>query len=180
MDTSKPAITANGYRAIYADSAGTVHLFDMNLQQFETLATGTRRVEVLDAAFGFLAVSILEWHGNGDSALWRGFAVDDPSGSDSAWLVSPKEVRVHGQGTQLICNAAEESQGLSPCWSPPGVSGFREAYAQAPASVILPEWDPDTGVLAYLDWPGRFVFLNPASGARTVLDADAVLSAYRP
>jgi hypothetical protein len=180
VDTSKPAITANGYRAIYADSAGTVHLFDMNLQQFETLATGARRVEVLDAAFGTLDASILEWHDNGDSALWREFAVDDPSGSDSAWLVSPGEVRVHGQGTQLVCNTTEESQGIPPCWSPPGVSGFRAAYAEAAASLIRPEWDPDTGVLAYLEGPGRFIFLDPASGARVVFDAGPALSGFRP
>ncbi len=180
VDTAKPAVTANGYRAIYADTAGTVHLFDSNLNQFEQLATGALRVEVLDAAFGTLAASILEWHGNGDSALWRGFAVDDPSGSDSAWLVSPGEVRVHGDGTQLVCNDAGESLSLKPCWSPPGVSGFREAYAQASASVIRPEWDPVTGVLAYLDVKSRFVFLNPATGGRTVFDAGAILSAYRP
>lgn len=180
MDSLKPAVTANGYRAIYADSAGTVHLFDMNLQQFESLATGARRVEVLDAAFGSLSASILEWHGRGDSALWRGFAIDDPSGSDSAWLVSPGEVRVHGDGTQLVCRMAEENEGFAPCWSPPRVSGFRDAYAQAAASVIRPEWDPDTGVLAYLEGPGRFVFLDPMSGERTVLDAAAMLSAYRP
>ncbi|MBW8889694.1 MAG: hypothetical protein JF616_18205 [Fibrobacteres bacterium] len=180
VDTAKPAITANGYRAIYADTAGTVHLFNSNLEQFESLATGAWRVEALDAAFGNLEASILEWHGNGDSALWRGFAVDDPSGSDSVWLVSPREVRVHGQGTQLVCQISEESLGLPPCWEPPGIGGFREAFDEAAASVIRPEWDPDTGVLAYLEGPGNFVFLNQLTGGRAVLDAGAMLSAYRP
>ena len=94
--------------------------------------------------------------------------------------VSPGEVRVHGDGTQLVCRMAEENEGFAPCWSPPRVSGFRDAYAQAAASIIRPEWDPDTGVLAYLEGPGRFVFLDPMSGERTVLDAAAMLSAYRP
>jgi len=180
IDTARTAVTANGYRAIYADTAGTVHLFDVNLNEFEHLVTGARRVEVLDAAFGTLTASILEWHDRGDSALWRGFAIDDPSGSDSAWLVSPGEVRVHGEGTQLVCSAAEESQGLIPCWSPTGVSGFPEAFAEAREAIIRPEWDPDTGVLAYLDARGLFVFLNPASGGRASFDPGPALGGYRP
>lgn len=180
IDTVQPAVTVNGYRAIYSDSAGTVHLFDSNLNQFEYLVTGARRVDVLEAAFGFLAVSILEWHDRGDTLLWRGFAVDDPSGADSIWLVSPRKVRVHGQGIQLICNESEESLGLAPCWSPPGVAGFREAFDSAAGSALVPEWDPDTGELAYLDGPARFVFLKPGTGGRAVFDAGALLSGFRP
>lgn len=180
VDTAQPAVTNNGYRIIYADSMGTVHLFGNDLQQFEVLVTGARRVEVLNAAYGTLSASILEWFNQGDSALWRGFAIDDPSGSDSAWLVSPREVRVHADGTQLVCDDADASRGLMPCWSPPGISGFRAAFDEGAGSALRPEWDPETGVLAYLDGPSRFVLLNPATGGRVVLDAGAMLAGYRP
>jgi len=80
----------------------------------------------------------------------------------------------------LVCQISEESLGLPPCWEPPGIGGFREAFDEAAASVIRPEWDPDTGVLAYLEGPGNFVFLNQLTGGRAVLDAGAMLSAYRP
>lgn len=179
-DTSKPAVTANGYRVMYADTAGTVHLLDGTLQQFESLATRARRVEVLDAAFGTLAASILEWHDRSDSVLWRGFAVDDPSGSDSVWLFPPHEVRVHGQGTELVCTVEEQIRGEMPCWTP-GVGDFNRIFADIGTRPIRPEWDPETGIFAYLDGTSRLVFLDPAAGGRPfILDADPLLSAYRP
>jgi hypothetical protein len=178
--SQNPALTEDGSRIIYPDTAGTVHLLNRNLVQVESLATGSRRVEILDAEYGNFYASILEWHDRGDSLLWREFVRDDPSISDSVWLVSPREVRLRGEGLELVCGAADESQKLPPCWHPMSVSGFPAAFEESRVSDVLPEWDPETGVLAYLDAPARFVLLNPVSGGRVSIDADATLSAYRP
>ena len=178
-DSSAPSVTANGYLIVFVDSAATVRLFNRNLEPFELLATGARRVKVLDAESDRGIVSILEDRGRGDSLLWRGFSVDDPSGGDSAWLTSPGLVRVQGMGTALVCNAADEAAASLPCWSP-GTTGFRDAFAEAAGSVISPEWNPDTGLLTYLDGTARFVFVNPVSGARESFEAGAILAGYRP
>ena len=135
-DSSAPAATTNGYLVVFTDSVATVRLFNRNLEPFELLATGARRVEVLEAESDRGIVSILEDRGRGDTLLWRGFSVDDPSGGDSAWLTSPALLRVQGIGTALVCNAADEAVAPSSCWSP-GITGFRGAFAEAAGSRII-------------------------------------------
>jgi hypothetical protein len=175
-----PAISPEGYALAFADSQGRVNLLSRELEPITYLATRADSVMPLEYASAVGHIFVLEWYGREDRVLWRGFANDDPSGSDTAWLLLPGRVRVHGAGIKLVCAAAETSQGLQPCWSPPGISGFGAAFAEAQASALLPEWDPDTGILAYLDGTGRFVFLNPVSGERVILAAAASLSGYRP
>jgi hypothetical protein len=175
-----PAISPEGYALAFADSQAQVNLLSWELAPITFRATGADSAAPLEYASAIGRVFILEWHGDGDSVLWRGFANDDPSGSDSAWVKAPRKVRVHGQGTKLVCSAGEENEGLPFCWSPPGISGFRYALAEAAGSPLLPEWDPDTGVLAWLEGNGGFVFLDPASGERERIDPGPLLSGFRP
>jgi hypothetical protein len=175
-----PAISPDGYALAFADAQAKVNLLSRELEPVTYRATGADSAAPLEYASGYGRVFILEWHGR-DSVLWRGFANDDPSGSDSAWLPSPpREIRVHGEGTKLVCTAPEENEGFPFCWSPPQVSGFRYAFAEAAGGPILPEWNPGTGELAWLEESGRFVFLDPQSGQRNELDAYPLLDAYRP
>lgn len=180
-DSSAPAVAANGYVIVYVDSAMTVHLFNRDLEPFELLKTGARGVEALVAESDRGIVSILEDRGRGDSLLWRGFSVDDPSGSDSAWLASPGLLRVQGLGTALLCDTADEAAAPLACWSP-GIAGFRDAFAAAAArtGALRPEWDPERGMLTYLDGDARFVSVNPVSGARETFAAGSLLAGYRP
>jgi hypothetical protein len=175
-----PAISPEGYALAFADSQARVNLLSRELAPITYRATDADSAAPLEYASAIGRVFILEWHANGDSILWRGFANDDPSGSDSAWVATLREVRVHGEGTKLVCSAPEENEDLPYCWSPPGINGFRSALAEAQGSPILPEWDPGTGTLAWLEGSGGFVFLDAATGEKARSDAGPALSAYRP
>jgi hypothetical protein len=174
-----PAISPEGYALAFADGQGRVNLLSRELEPITFRATRDDSAMPLEYASAIGRVFILEWHGRGDTVLWRGFANDDPSGSDSSWLVRPDLVRVHGAGTRLICNEADKTTQPLACWSA-GVTGFREAFAEATSSPIVPEWDPTTGKLAWLGEHGRFVFLDPETGNRKVIDAGPLLKTYQP
>lgn len=181
-----PAISPEGYALAFADSQGRVNLLSKDLEPITYRAGRADSVKPLEYASAVGRVFVLEWHGRGDTVLWRGFANDDPSGYDSAWLAGPRQVRVHGAGTRLVCGEAEASADSPACWSP-GITGFSQALTEAGAASaaaavgadpIVPEWDPATGILAWLAAPGQIEFLDPETGERKVFDAGALLKAY--
>jgi hypothetical protein len=180
VDSHPPAISPEGYALAFADSQARVNLLSWELEPITFRITGADSAAPLEYASSIGRVHILEWHGGGDSILWRGFANDDPSGSDSARLKALRRVRVHGEGTKLVCSAPEENESLPFCWAPPGINAFRYALDQAAGSPLLPEWDPGTGKLAWLEGAGAFVFLDPAADERIRFEAGPLLSAYRP
>jgi hypothetical protein len=176
--TFAPALSPDGFTAAFSDSQARVRLFTRNLEPIGTLATGALGARPLEIRPEAGRAFVLEYREEGDSVLWRGFATDDPSGSDSAWLVDPVPVRVQGAGTRLVCGEADARADSSACWLPAGIPGFGDLVRAADGRD--PEWSPATGELAYLLPPARFVFAKPASGARDTLDADAGLGEYRP
>jgi hypothetical protein len=174
-----PAISPEGYAVAFADSQARVNLLSRELEPITFRATGADSAMPLEYASGVGRVFILEWHGRGDSVLWRGFANDDPSGSDSGWLVRPGRVRVHGAGTRLICGDADLGKdSLAACWRPEGTPGLPQAVREAEGG--NPEWSPATGELAYLVPPARIVFRILPEGRRHALDLGPALMEFRP
>lgn len=171
-----PAISPQGYAVAFADPLGRVNLLSRELEPITFLATRADSVTPLEYASAVGRVFILEWHGRGDSVLWRGFANDDPSGSDSGWLVRPSRVRVHGAGTRLVCGEADLARDSLACWRSGDTPGLPWAIREAQGGD--PEWSPETGELAYLVPPARLVFLKLPEGSRHVLDAGPALAGF--
>jgi hypothetical protein len=173
-----PIVATNGYTVAFADSQARVNLFSRELELITFRATYADSAMPLEIRSGIGRVMILEWHGQGDTAEWRGFANDDPSGSDSVWLAAPQRVRVREAGIRLVCGASDAQRDSLACWRPDSVPGLAEALREAEGGD--PEWSPATGELAYLIPPARIVCLRPATGARAVLDAGNALARLPP
>ena len=170
------AISSGGKLVLFSSDSGAFQILGADLKPLSRTPIppphlGWNSVLAADEDSGFVTLLL---HLPDNRGYWRRYPVYDSAAADSAYLIWPTVVRIAGYGARILCSEIDEASALSACWHPRDELGFADAARRYCA--LDCEWNPATGsLLATMNYPGRFAYVQPRTGSVEVINANPML-----